>query len=197
MRAFPAACAVVLALATVAGAQNLPAIVVGNHLLEPDTPNQQVLIDVTGGAAVQLLDLNAQVADGGPAAGGMILGPAMGADILDGTIFAANHANYMNFNGDLHDGSQYMWLSVTTDSGTVAANGLLVTLTFDTTGFDSGSWPLILTDTIHGSTNFGGIGASITNGSIAIIPEPSTCILAALGSLTVLARRSDSGPFHP
>jgi hypothetical protein len=162
-------------------AQNLPTIDVGAHLLLPDTPSQLITIDVGGGVPVQALDINVQVADGGPVAGGMIVGPGFTADILSGTIFAHNYVNYVNHNSDLHDGNQYMWYSLTTDSGTVETNGLLVTLDFDTTGFTGGSWPLIMSGTIRGSTNFGSIGASIINGSISIVPEPASAALAALG----------------
>jgi hypothetical protein len=176
-----AATAFVLIGVPVVQAQNLPTIDVGVHLLLPDTPSQLVTIDVGGGVPVQALDINVQVADGGPVAGGMIVGPGFTADILSGTIFAHNYVNYVNHNSDLHDGNQYMWYSLTTDSGTVETNGLLVTLDFDTTGFTGGSWPLIMSGTIHGSTNFGSIGASIINGSISIVPEPASAALAALG----------------
>jgi hypothetical protein len=182
--------------AAVAQAQNLPTIEVGNDLLQPDTPNQVITIDVTGGVPVQALDINIQVADGGPAAGGMIVGPGFTADILSGTIFAPNYANYVNHNSDLHDGNQYMWYSLTTDSGTVETNGLLVTLTFDTTGFTSGSWPLIMSGTIHGNTNFGSIGASIINGSISIVPEPPSAALAALSFIGLAACIGLPASFH-
>jgi MYXO-CTERM domain-containing protein len=175
-------------------AQNLPTIDVGHHLLQPDQPNQLVTIDVGGGVPVQALDLNVQVADGGPVTGGMIVGPGFTADILTGTIFAHNYVNYVNHNADLHDGNQYMWYSLTTDSGTVETSGLLATLVFDTTGFSGGSWPLIMSGTIHGNTNFGSIGASIINGSISIVPEPASAALAALGfgGLAVWVRRRKS-----
>jgi MYXO-CTERM domain-containing protein len=175
-----AVAALLLIVVSVAQGQNLPTIDVGDHVLLPDAPNQLVTIDIGGGVPVQSLDINVQVADGGPVAGGMIVGPGFTADILSGTIFADNYANYVNHNSDLHDGTQYMWYSLTTDSGTVETNGLLVTLTFDTTGFTGGSWPLIMSGTIHGSTNFGSIGASIINGSISIVPEPPSAALAAL-----------------
>jgi hypothetical protein len=176
-----ATAAFVLIGVPVVQAQNLPTIEVGDHLLLPDRPNQPVTIDVGGGVPVQALDINVQVADGGPVAGGMIVGPGFTADILSGTIFAPNFVNYFNHNQDLHDGNQYMWYSLTTNGGTVETSGLLVTLTFDTTGFTGGSWPLIMTGTIHGSTNFGSIGASIINGSISIVPEPASAALATLG----------------
>jgi hypothetical protein len=176
-----ATAACVLIGLSVVQAQNLPTIDVGNHLLLPGTPNQLVTIDVGGGVPVQALDINVQVADGGPVAGGMIVGPGFTADILSGTIFAHNFVNYVNHNSDLHDGNQYMWYSLTTDNGTVETSGLLVTLAFDTTGFTGGSWPLIMSGTIHGNTNFGSIGASIINGSISVVPEPASAALATLG----------------
>jgi hypothetical protein len=43
-----------------------------------------------------------------------------------------------------------------------------------------------MSGTIHGSTNFGPIGASIINGSISIVPEPASAAIAAIG-VAVLA----------
>jgi hypothetical protein len=164
-------------LLTVAGPSlAAPIITVGSHDLLPNTPGQMVQIYVSGGDAVEGLNLYAQVGDGGPAEGGTIVGPSITADILSGTIFAAN-----NSGADSTGSSAQLAVSNTlTASDTVDADGLLATLTLDTTGFFSGSWGLFLSDTLNGPTDFAGIEADIFDGSITIIPEPAAAILIPL-----------------
>jgi hypothetical protein len=58
--------------------------------------------------------------------------------------------------------------------GNLAANGLLATVTIDTTGFTTGTWPLKIANTISGSwvgalyTMFAYAGATLVDGSITI-----------------------------
>ena len=49
-----------------------PIINVGDHALAPNTPGQIVVIPVSGGDAVQGINLLVQVADGGPPLGGTL-----------------------------------------------------------------------------------------------------------------------------
>src|SRR5437588_2317287 len=69
-----------------------PTIVVGDYTLAPDQSNQQVQIFVHGGDAVEGLNLNVQIANGGQSPGYSISGAPVitGLDILNGTIFRAN-----------------------------------------------------------------------------------------------------------
>jgi hypothetical protein len=162
---------------------------VGNHLLLPNTPGQVFTIDVAGGDLVQGVDFFLQVADGGPEAAGFEDGPEItGVDILDGTIFDGNHT------GEAAGGPlipQFWQSGTTTLTGTVAAEGLLATVTIDTTGFFAGSWELLAKDTLMGDSNFPttGVTTNVTNGRLTIseIPEPSTLalglVLAGLGCL--------------
>jgi hypothetical protein len=78
--------------------------------------------------------------------------------------------------------SDQYWISqISTNTGTVAANGLIATLTVDTSGFNIGSGPfsLKLSGTPDGDSDFAPIPVTITNGQLRIIPEPSTWGMAA------------------
>ena len=181
MKSFCATLAIWLAL--VVPAFGTPVIVVGNHDLQPNLAGQTILIFVSGGDAVQGINFNVQVGDGGVATGGTDTGPIIeDVDLLSG-IFAGNHT-------DQTDGpSPLLWNSTTTtDSGSVDADGLLVVLTISTVGLGPGeSATLSLTpaNEYGGATDFAGIAAEITNGSITVIPEPATLFLAVAGSVTI------------
>jgi len=158
---------------------------VGDHLLQPNMPDQTFQILVSGGDLVQGLNFYIQVADGGPEAGGSIDGPVIQElDILTGTIFDGNNTGAIDFDGgpppypDVVP--QWEGHSTTTLSGSVAATGLLATVTIDTTGFGGGTWDLIMQNTGDGTytTDFAGISADITDGSITVIPEPSTFVMS-------------------
>lgn len=163
-----------------------PMIVVGNHHLAADTPGQQISLLVSGGDAVEGLDFNVQIGDGGAALNGITVAPVItSVDLLTGTIFAGNNTGQVDLATlPLFDAS-----TTTTAGGTVAASGLLATLTIDTTGFFGGSWPLELGATNNGPTDFALISASITDGTISI-PEPAGMLLFFFGAtILLLARR--------
>lgn len=163
---------------------------VGDYDLLPNTPDQQILVFVTGGDLVQGLDLNVLIADGGPEIGGVIESPAItNTDILTGTIFQNNNTGVIDLGVSLQ---QFDARSTTTAAGTVAADGLLATLTIDTTGFFGGVFPLILSTTPNGPTAFAGVPARITDGSISIVPEPGSCSWGAVSLLAVSWRRRRS-----
>ena len=89
---------------------------------------------------------------------------------------------------------QYRDANVTTMSNTVAAEGLVATVTFDTTGFSTPgqSWDLVLDGVIGGNarTDFGLVETDVRNGKIRIIPEPATAtMLGGLGLLLLLLWR--------
>lgn len=162
-------------------------IVVGDHDLLPETPSQTVQLFVSGGEPVQGLNLRAQVADGGPhpQVGGSILGPTIsGIDLLTDTIFAGNSTGQ----SDLLNLPQVWVQSTTTLAGTVPAQGLLATLTIDTTGFQRGTFDLSLGDTHDGATDFAGLPIDITDGTIQIVPEPTSFTLLLLGCAAVALR---------
>ena len=143
-------------------------IVVGNHIVLPNSAGQIVQVFVSGGDAVSGVDFNAQIADGGIFAGGVVSGPAIAADIVNATIFAPNNVGDNNANPGHVFGDMVAFHSTTTASGAVSANGLLATLIIDTTGFASGTWPLKLAGTVNGNTAFGSVPTNVTNGRITI-----------------------------
>src|SRR5690606_30031634 len=130
-----------LVASLVSAAVTLPAagqifIDVGDHILLPNRAGQEVSIYVTGGTPVAGLSLNAQIADGYPdVPGSSIDGPDITAiDVETDTIFDSNNTGAVI----PVSGPQLAFRYITTSSGTVPAEGLLATFTFDTTGVSSG-----------------------------------------------------------
>ena len=188
---------------------------VGDWVLQPNAAGQVIEVRVarTGNETVDSMQFNLQVADGGPEGGalggpGLIDGPEItNVDILTGTIFAANNI------GDTQPGYilPQLWASGTeTTSGTVVdPEGMLATVTIDTTGFLATdpvtSWELALDHTLNGPSMLyppdpdnDPIVVVIENGSITldgggVIPEPSTLVVWSLlgvaGAFLVTRRR--------
>ena len=141
----------------------------GDHVLLPDTPGQEIEIYVSGADAVSGVEIYVQIADGGPEAGGKIDGPSVtGADLLTDTIFAENNTGQAGML--LVD--QIAQFGTTTSSDTVDADGLLATVTIDTTGFMATSagnpWALMLSPTLAGNSNFPQVTTTVVNGTITI-----------------------------
>jgi len=178
-------------LVTLAGSSICPAspvIAVGDHTLNPNQAHQPIDIFVSGGDAVQGINLFAQTEQNG-----ILGGPVLEQiDLLSGTIFSPNNTGATDLDGAPPDSSPHWegWFT-TTLTGTIAAEGLLGRIYLDTrSGCAPGeSYDLILSDTLNGSTNFAGIPAEITDGTIvisssgpgpAVIPEPATCTLLGI-----------------
>ena len=186
-----ASAAVLLAAATAFGA---PIIDVGAHDFLPDTSGT-IAITVSGGDAVEGLDLYIQIGDGGSDNGGTDTIPVFTSiDIVGaGTMFNGNNTGQVNtFEGDL-----LRVASTTTDSGTVNATGTVAYVTIDTTGTSDGeSYPLLLKGVAAGmfppsgvDTDFAGVPIDITNGTINIIPEPASALLLLIGAPLLGLRR--------
>ena len=146
-------------------------IVVGNHALLANTANQQIHLFVTGNDQVSGLNFNLQVADGGPAGGGSILGPVITAvDLVSqpGMVFHGNSTTPV----DPGSASRIAIRSLITSSGMVNAEGALAIVTFDTTGIAGGTYPLKMSATVNGDSDFAGIPINIVNGSITIPIPP-------------------------
>jgi len=143
-------------------------IVIGNHQLQPNTAGQQIQLYVTGNDQVGGMNFNLQVADGGPAAGGTVAGPAITAvDLVSqtGMIFFGNSTQPV----DPGSVPQVAIRSLTTASGLVTADGLVATVTLDTTGVASGTYSLKMGATVNGASDFGGIPITIVEGTITVI----------------------------
>ena len=154
-------------------------ITAGNHNLASGGGVQTIDITVSGGDAVQGLILNLQI-DGGMG------GPPniVGCDIVGpGTVFSASN------NGDFGGGAllPQIWNSQTTTvTGTVAAVGLLATVSIDVGAAPDGVYVLSLTS-LNGPTDLAGTPATLVDGTITI-PEPTTALLL-IGALPFLRHR--------
>jgi len=166
----PAATSSEVSPTTVPGGSGWLFIVVGTHLLQPNQAGQEIPIYISGETPVAGLNFNIQVGDGELLSGGGLSAPAIEkVDILTRTIFAANHTGLRAASyGDVNLIPQHEYQATTTESGTVLAGGLLATVTIDTTGFQRGSWSLVMSSTVNGPTDFAGLGATIIDGSIAL-----------------------------
>jgi len=170
---------------------NMTIIVGGPHLLQQNLAGQVVPIFVVSDTpdTTQGLAFNAQLGDGGPDVGGSDVTPLMTGDAIGpGTLFELNH----NAQNDGSAPPSFVNLGFTTQSGTVpipVGASLLAVLTFDTTGFVEGVWPLLLSGTVNGDTQIlGTTGAlSIVNGEIFVEPEPSSAVLAGLSLVGLVA----------
>jgi hypothetical protein len=152
-------------------------------VLLPNTANQIVTLNVSGDEQISGEDFFAQVGDGGTFNGGANTKPSIQfATILSGTIFSGNNNGAF---GDPGNATTHplIWVDgTTTISGTVAANGQLAQLVFDTTGLSSGTFPLLLSGVASSRGSFttslrnaggGLVPFSITNGSLIVAtPTP-------------------------
>lgn len=161
-----------------------PIVVVGDFDLAPNTAGQTIQISVNGGDSVQGLNFNVQIGDGGTDVGGSDIAPRItDVDILSGSIFDGNNTGQSSLAGfDL-----FRAVTTTTNSGSVSADGLLATLTIDTTGFGAGTWPLQLQTTAIGASDFAGVPMVITDGSITVVPEPATVVMTVQASILCLS----------
>lgn len=189
-------CAALMGFSYSAGAT--PIIVVGEHQLLPDTPNQSIEIMVSGGDSVQGLNFRIQVADGGthPMAGGSIDGPMISnIDLLSGTIFDGNNTGQ----NDLLSLPQVWVQSTTSANDTVLADGLLATVMIDTTGYMEGEFDLRVGDTLDSATDFAGVPVDITDGMLRIrgVPEPAGApVLLTSWAVLCIARRRTRRGYH-
>ena len=180
---------VLIGLAVVAcaasGALATPIIDVGVIDIGPDEIHT-FGISVSGGDQVQGLDFYIQIGDGGDANGGTDTKPIItDVDIVGaGTMLSDSNTGQTNTFT-----SVTLWaVSATTDPNVadeVDAAGLLAYVTVDTTGTAVGeSYPLLLKGVASGifggqgiDTDFAGVGAGITNGTINIISATITTVI--------------------
>jgi len=184
---------------------NAALVAVGTHNLLANSPNQKITIQVTGGEQIAGEDLFAQIGDGGPINGGTNTKPIFtNVDIITSTIFVGNNSGAQGDPNGIPPGSNaghpLIWLdSTVTNTGTVPANGLLATLTIDTTGVNSGTFSLLLTGVANTLGSFNTtlrassgdpIPLTVTNGRITVVtPEPASGMLGVAGMTLLLSRR--------
>ncbi len=156
-----------------------PTINAGDLIIALNSAGETVCVDVTGGDAVQGLEFNILV-------GGGTSGPAItGVDVLNGTVFDGNNGG--GFAGYVNTYDAYK--GVVTAAGTVAADGKIATITFDSTGITSyGIYDFSLTNT-EGPTHFAGIAANLTDGQIIVTinGDSNGDGTVSLADLTILA----------
>ena len=151
-------------------ASALPVIDVQTHCLAPDTAGQAIAITVRGGDMVRGFRLRAQIGDGlDPGAE-----PLFEITDFTGGIWDA-HPNTIT--GGVIGGFEQVAQAIVTfddDKDTAPANGVVVTLLLDTTGFSEGSFDLLLSESgIGEDSNFivpsgDFLEPVITNGTIII-----------------------------
>ena len=172
-----------LATATAAA----PSVDAGTHYLLPNRADQQTTLTVQSDPAVDVqgLELYMQIGDGSGAAGPVF----QAADVRNGTIFDGNNPGL--FAGSyVQPGRLYQGL--VTSSGTVAADGLLATLTISTVGRGDGTLELFLhNDLESAATNFAGVPAALTSGALIVPPMTGDADLDGDVDETDLGRLQD------
>jgi MYXO-CTERM domain-containing protein len=212
--------AILVALTAVAAAQ--PVINVGSHNI-PGGTTSTFTVSMTGTAQVAGASWFMQVADAGPENGlGSISGPTISgvtnaqleADVSgtspSNNIFLSHGEPLGNFNDsnpptETPYSHQLLGIGITTASGTVTDNGLILTITVDASAFPATgvlqTWALTMSNTLLGSTvlfdnNGGQIVPTVIDGSLnilpVVVPEPTSLVLglfAAAGLGVVVLRR--------
>jgi hypothetical protein len=158
--------------------------------LLPNAAGQVVEFSVSGGDLFDGLELDLQVGDGGVDIGGVLTGPSMTAiDLTTNTIFSANGPNQANVV------AFPLARQSTVDTATaVLANGIIGRVTFDTTGIGLGNFDLLLTGVAGAfdTTFFNGanaLAATVPNGTIRVVPEPSSMAIIIAASAGLVFRR--------
>ena len=187
-----------------------PTINIGTYDLPNGQNTMQIPIYVTGGDAVQGVDLVVFTGDGGSAVGGTVNAPHITAlnIIPSGGIFNGNNTGQDNSTIDpqfweattaVASGPPFPALTGTfTNPATNTGGwGLLAMVTIDATGFAPGSYSISVSGTLGTVgpvvTQFSTgadtqVNAVSTNGTI-VVPEPASLGLFGLGIPAFLLRR--------
>jgi hypothetical protein len=180
-----------LALASVSQAATID---IGNHVLLPNTPNQQIQIFAAGGEEIQGVDMFLELgmsSNEGPTIAGISLQGA-------GTLFGSN-ATPPN-TASLPGNPRYWTADVATLNGTIPLlpTTPLAIVTIDTTGITASSSDKTFVLNASPAPNFTKFLVTTgtfelfpvgsTQGSITIraVPEPSTMILAGLAGIALV-----------
>jgi hypothetical protein len=190
------AMSVTLALAQLTGHAQFLILDLGNIVLQPEQGNQQVDLIIQNTDSNPLdnifgLNFALQIADGasGPQVNGVSL-------YFGNSIFSSYSANQIDQGSTTRSVFYGIDAGGTPVSLPAQSSTLLARLTFDTTGVSgpSGPYAIAASDVgpIHSSTSYVLIGGStrpidtLLNGTITIVPEPtSSTLMASLASLVV------------
>ena len=164
---------------TVTIALDVPRIEIGDLFLRPNTANQQVPLYVHSGKHVSGANLYLQVGDGGPELSDYGVAPGTAGptitnvDLKTGTIFASVTDPQIDQPGIPQVATTTIAISEAGQS--VLADGVLATVTFDTTGFLEGTWDFLLDNVLPFAelsgpfhTDFAGVPAHISSGRLII-----------------------------
>jgi hypothetical protein len=161
-------------------------ITVGTHALLPNTPNQHIPIYATGGDALNMAIVDAEISYFPNQFGDTVPLPGLpkitNLDLVTGTIFDGNTLSPAP--GDVAYSDDQIWLVQVDSDGVPAAffpnPGLIATLTISTVGLTQNvPYRLIMS----ANADFGGsfyLDANgdhsfiVTDGSIVVVPEPAT-----------------------
>lgn len=157
-----------------------------------DAANQAVPVYIRGADAVQAATFIAQMAGDGTRP------KFQSADIIGGTIFAANNSGAPLY--DLSADGFIVYADVATSSGSVVGGGLLtdavlVTVLVDTTNVFGGSFTVSLVDTDWGDSSVARDGAAVggvtfTGGTFTVVPEPAAMWMVGIAGYACLTRRA-------
>lgn len=184
-------CASVTLLSAALSRADLIDVHAGSHDLLPNTAGQIIEILVSGDGAVQGLNFDVQIGNGRtgyvPAVTNVdIVGP--------GLLFGGNNNGDNGMGTGAADDFAGFWNATTTTAdGTVSPQSpfsVLARVEIDTTAFFAGSsFELILNNGIDVLTDFTEWGSvpgedlNIYNGTVNIVPEPSSLLLLLLGGV--------------
>ncbi len=196
-------------------------ISVGNHLLLPETPGQTFNILLSGVDGSDLYhegELWTTIAGGGPVVTHFDDETTGSITNLGGTVWAGGGSEFggifVGIDGTSPgaSGQRTGAYFSNNDYFFIPTNGIFVTVTVDTTGVSPGTYAMNLDDHPAETTRmyyntydefFNQTGAFLVpnlvlaNGTLTVVPEPSTMILAAFGFIGLAAwgwRRRSSGP---
>jgi hypothetical protein len=194
------AVAILLCAGSMAWASDPPTISADKLLLLPDTADQVVHLNVSGGDTIWGEDLNFQINDG-------ISGPTItNLDIITNTIFSVSNTGQGH--PDLPDigvlgifttgpyADRVAMVYTTTEApATTVDNGLLVTLTISTEGFTGSTFTLNMVNTLNGpsdviTSDFTTINMTFPSNTFTVaVPEPAAGALLLVGAALLVRRR--------
>jgi len=163
-------------------------ITVGSHSVIQGTSSFDIDILISGGDLVTDMVGAVQIGDGGTIVGGSDSGPVITAISYADSIWTSAPGGFTSFFGSVSPPELIVDPNVSLNVGgeTVAASGILLTVTVDVTGIPAGTTKaLMLGSTAAGSTALQNAGQAvpltINNGSITIARPVRTWSLDAFG----------------